>query len=110
MYYVYMVTCGDSSLYTGVAADVRKRIRQHCERAPEAAKYTKSHPVNGVAAVWEAPDKVSAMRLEYRIKRLRRADKMRLAASRGPVSEFIPDLDGSLYRRADVTLADCING
>ena len=41
MYYVYMLSCGDGSLYTGIAADVEKRLRQHQSGA--GAKYTRSH-------------------------------------------------------------------
>ena len=40
MYYVYMLSCGDGSLYTGIAADVEKRLRQHQSGA--GAKYTRS--------------------------------------------------------------------
>ena len=28
---VYILLCGDGSLYTGIAKDVRARIKQHCE-------------------------------------------------------------------------------
>ena len=29
MYYIYMLRCRDGSFYTGIAADIEKRLRQH---------------------------------------------------------------------------------
>ena len=72
MYYVYMLSCGDGSLYTGIAADVEKRLRQ-----PQA-KYTRSHLP--VTLVYQEclPDKSAALRREYAIKQLPRAKKLLL--------------------------------
>ena len=32
MYYIYIVRCRVGSLYTGIAADIEKRMRQHLAR------------------------------------------------------------------------------
>jgi predicted GIY-YIG superfamily endonuclease len=76
MYYVYMLSCGDGSLYTGIAADVEKRLRQHQSGA--GAKYTRSHLP--VTLVYQEclPDKSAALRREYAIKQLPRAKKLLL--------------------------------
>ena len=76
MYYVYMLSCGDGSLYTGIAADVEKRFRQHQSGA--GAKYTRSHLP--VTLVYQEclPDKSAALRREYAIKQLPRAKKLLL--------------------------------
>lgn len=76
MYYVYMLSCGDGSLYTGIAADVEKRLRQHQSGA--GAKYTRSHLP--VTLVYQEclPDKSAALRREYTIKQLPRAKKLLL--------------------------------
>ena len=37
---VYILRCGDGSLYTGIAKDVRARIKQHCEG--RGAAYTRT--------------------------------------------------------------------
>ena len=44
MYYVYMLSCGDGSLYTGIAANVEKRLRQQrlrrkTSKLSEAVRY-----------------------------------------------------------------------
>jgi len=37
---VYILRCGDRSLYTGIAKDVRARVKQHSER--RGASYTRT--------------------------------------------------------------------
>ena len=43
--YVYIIRCRGGSLYTGIARSVCRRLRQHTEKSPACAKYTRSHPV-----------------------------------------------------------------
>lgn len=38
-WYVYILRCGDGSLYTGITPDVEKRLAQH--NAGTGAKYTR---------------------------------------------------------------------
>ncbi|MBR1659849.1 MAG: GIY-YIG nuclease family protein [Oscillospiraceae bacterium] len=76
MNYVYMLRCGDGSLYTGWTNDLEKRFRAHA--AGRGAKYTRSHlPVTLVW--WEAhAEPGEAMRREWAIKHLSRAEKLKL--------------------------------
>lgn len=39
---VYILRCGDGSLYTGIAKDILKRLDQHSKG--KGAAYTKMHP------------------------------------------------------------------
>ncbi len=78
--YVYMLRCGDDSLYTGTAADVPVRLRQHSGQAPGGARYTRAKGVRALEAAWQCPNRSRALRLEYRIKQLPRPKKLRLAA------------------------------
>lgn len=73
MPFVYILRCGDGSLYTGVAKDLAKRLVQH--RAGRASRYTRAHLP--VALVWKRRVRSwsLALREEHRIKGLRRADK-----------------------------------
>jgi putative endonuclease len=77
--FVYILRCGDGSLYTGIAKDVALRLRQH--QAGRASRYTRSRlPVTLLwsrrIASWG-----DALREEIRIKRLRRAAKEALMAA-----------------------------
>lgn len=77
-YYVYMLRCSGESLYTGFASDLSRRIREHFERSPRCAKYTRSHPPQKLEAAWECDSKSAALQLEYRIKQLPRSRKLLL--------------------------------
>ena len=79
-YYVYVMACADGSLYSGMTTDAVRRVREHLGRGVRCARYTRSHPVTGVAALWEAPDRSSAGRLEWRLHHMTRAQKDRLIA------------------------------
>ena len=49
-YYIYMAGCADGSIYTGIAADPCRRLRQHVEKT--GARYTRSHPVTALLGLW----------------------------------------------------------
>ena len=70
MYYIYMLRCRDGSFYTGIAADIEKRLRQHASGGAACAKYTRAHPPEALAALWQAEDHAAAARLEALIKQL----------------------------------------
>jgi len=88
-YFVYIISCRDGSLYTGTAADWQKRLREHKDRSPKAARYTKSHPMEALRGLWEVADKSTALRLEYRIKRLTAEEKRRLISRPDSCNEII---------------------
>ena len=81
MAFVYILRCGDGSLYTGVAKDLTARLRQH--QSGRASRYTRAHlPVT--LLWWRAFETWGdALREERRIKRLRRPAKEALVADRG---------------------------
>jgi putative endonuclease len=73
---VYMVRCGDGSLYTGIAIDVEKRIALH--NAGRGAKYTRSRLP--VVLVWRAEMKhaTDARKAEFDLKRLSKKEKEKM--------------------------------
>lgn len=77
----YLVRCGDGSLYAGVSTDVARRVAEHA--GGRGARYTRSRPP--VALAWRSRplDKRAAHRLEWRLKRLQRSEKLAIAAGRG---------------------------
>ncbi len=73
---MYVLRCGDGSLYTGWSTDVERRLATH--QAGKGGRYTASRlPVELVHAR-EMEDRRAAMREEARIKRLDRAGKLAL--------------------------------
>ena len=78
MNYVYLMRCGDGSLYCGWTVDLERRLAAHA--AGTGSRYTRSRlPVTMVAA-WEVDDRSAAQRLELQVKALRRAQKEALVA------------------------------
>ena len=72
-WYVYMVRCRDNSLYTGYTDDPERRLAVH--NAGKGAKYTKSRLPVQLVYREECPDKSTALKREYAIKRLTKAEK-----------------------------------
>lgn len=73
---VYILRCGDGTLYTGVTNDVAARLEAH--RAGVGAKYTRGRGPLELVYTEAYPDKVTAFQREYAIKRLSRQEKLRL--------------------------------
>ena len=61
-YYIYMVRCEDGSHYTGITTDPHRRMREHVLRLTPGAKYTKSHRVIALDALWSAQTRSEACR------------------------------------------------
>ena len=82
MYYVYLLRCGDGTLYTGFTNDLARRLAAH--NAGKGAKCTRGRrPVELV--YWESfSNKSSALRREYAIKQLPRRQKLTLIQSSVP--------------------------
>ena len=110
MYYIYMVQCTDGSYYTGITPDVCRRMQ--CHHAKKGAKYTRSHPIVSLCALWRTEEKTAAARLEYAIKkRMSREKKAALVARPALLPSFLPHLDAGAYAYVPgVTLEMCLQG
>ena len=68
LWYVYILRCGDGTLYTGITDDIPRRLAAH--RAGKGAKYTRGRGSLELVYQEQAPDKSAALRREAAIKRL----------------------------------------
>jgi putative endonuclease len=84
---LYIVRCADNSLYTGIAADVAKRITEH-ESGTRGAKYLRGKGPLQLEFVEVVGDRAVASMLEHRVKRLNKAQKEALISGR----ESLPEL------------------
>lgn len=75
-WYVYMLRCGDGTLYTGMTDDVAKRLSVH--RAGKGAKYTRGRGPLEVVYIQQLLDKSEALKREYALKKLKRSEKEKL--------------------------------
>ena len=76
---VYILECGDNSLYTGITTDLPARLAAH--RAGSGAKYTRGRGPLHLVFQEQAPDRSAATRREGEIKALDVRAKRRLIAS-----------------------------
>ena len=78
MYYVYILKCSDNTLYTGISIDLERRIKEH-NSSNKGAKYTRMRRPVILVYSEEYPDRSSASKREYEIKKkMTRADKLKL--------------------------------
>ena len=81
MYFVYMLKCSDDTFYTGIATELERRIHEH-NSSDKGAKYTRTRRPVILVYSEEHPDRSSASKREYEIKKkMSRTEKMKLAAS-----------------------------
>ena len=79
MWYLYILRCGDGSLYTGITTDVEKRLEAH--RAGKGAKYTRGRGPLELVYREECGTHSAALKRELEIKRLSRPDKEKLVTT-----------------------------
>lgn len=70
---LYVLSCGDGSLYTGIAIDVAQRLAAH--EAGRGARYTRGRGPLTLAAKARCRDRSAALRAEWAFKRLTRKEK-----------------------------------
>ncbi len=75
-YYVYLLECGDSTLYTGITTDIGRRLAEH--EQGRGARYTRSRKVARIVYTERAASRSAALRREAEIKRLKRSQKLAL--------------------------------
>jgi putative endonuclease len=76
MYYVYILECGDKSLYTGITTDPDRRLLEHKNK--KGGHYTAAHVAKRIVYKEEFKTRSEALKREAQIKGLRRAQKLKL--------------------------------
>lgn len=77
MYYVYMVECSDGTFYTGLAINVKKRVKEHNE-SKRGAKYTFVRRPVTLKYTEKVASRSDGLKREYQIKCLSRKEKAQL--------------------------------
>ena len=73
---LYILRCGDGTLYTGITTDVEKRLEVH--RCGKGAKYTRGRGPLELVYREECGDHSAALKREAEIKKLSREEKLKL--------------------------------
>jgi putative endonuclease len=88
-WFVYVLRCGDGSLYTGITTDVARRLTEHASGGPRAAKYLRGRGPLELAFSVPVDGKSAALAMERWIKAQPKRLKEELVAGR----LHWPDLD-----------------
>jgi putative endonuclease len=73
---VYLVQCRGGSYYCGATVDVERRVATH--NKGKGAKYTRSRLPVVLVACSKFMTKSDALKLEHRVKKAKRKDKLKL--------------------------------
>lgn len=89
-WFVYIVRCGDTTLYTGITTDINRREREHNEDNKRGSKFVRGkRPVKMV--YWETYESQSeAQKREAAIKKWNRKYKLKLIEKGTPSYADLP--------------------
>jgi putative endonuclease len=76
---IYILECGDKTLYCGITNNLEKRMRQHRGEIKGGAKYTRSRQPFSIAYTEEVLTRSEALKREFIIKKMAKSDKAELA-------------------------------
>jgi putative endonuclease len=80
-WYVYILRCGDGSLYTGIATDVVRRLAEH--QTNKGAKYLRGRGPLKLVFEKQVGSRSQALKIEHKVKGLTRKEKEDLINDRG---------------------------
>jgi len=89
-YSLYIVRCADGSLYTGIAIDVERRMREH-ESDVRGAKYLRGKGPLRLEFEQRVGNRSVASQIEYHVKQLGRPDKENLITGQFSLADLIPE-------------------
>lgn len=101
MAYIYVVSCADGSLYTGITKDIKRRMKEHMSGNAKS-KYTRSRKIKALEALWECDGYSEAARFEYAIKQLTRAQKLALISEPEMLDGYFKELSEIAVRNLEV--------
>ncbi|WP_111980173.1 GIY-YIG nuclease family protein [Algibacillus agarilyticus] len=90
-WFLYLIEAQDSSLYCGITTDVERRFKQHVEGL--GAKYFRGRKPLQVVFQVGGLTRSEASKLEPRIKKLTRKNKLRLVADQPSLDSLVKRLD-----------------
>ena len=75
-WYLYILRCGDGTLYTGITTDVQRRLEDH--RAGKGARYTRGRTPLELVYREECGTHSDALKRELAVKAMKRTEKEKL--------------------------------
>jgi len=105
MYYTYMIRCKGDTLYTGITTDINRRFCEHLVKDEKGAKYTKSHEVLKIEAVWQSDNRSQASKLEFALKKFTKQQKEMLILDNSKFELFLSKkIECIVYKRYNLKI------
>ena len=76
MWYLYILRCGDDTLYTGITNDISARLKAHA--SGKGAKYTRGRGPLELVYQEQQESYSAALKREPQVKQLTRAQKLHM--------------------------------
>ena len=76
MWYLYILRCGDDTLYTGITNDISARLKAHA--SGKGAKYTRGRGPLELVYQERQESYSAALKREHQVKQLTRAQKLHM--------------------------------
>ena len=76
-WFLYVLKCGDGTLYTGVTTNIDRRLNEH-NASSKGAKYTKARRPVKLVYWLRFQDRSSVQKAEYKFKQLTREEKRKV--------------------------------
>lgn len=86
-WYLYLIRCGDGTIYTGTSNDVSRRLAEH--QSGKGARYLRGRGPLLLARKIRVGAKSDAFKMEWRVKRLPRSKKEKLIAGKIRLKDLI---------------------
>ena len=77
-WYLYLIRCRDSTLYTGISTDVDRRFAQHQGSGKAGSRYLKGRRPLSLAFQEKLGSQSLALKVESRVKKMSKARKEKL--------------------------------
>ena len=98
MYHLYILKCSDKTLYTGIAMDLARRVKEH-NTSKLGAKYTRGRRPVKLVYSKKFRNRSLAAKAESQIKQMSRIEKFVVIASKAKQSQGTAVRTGRLPRR-----------
>ena len=76
MWYLYILRCGDDTLYTGITNDISARLKAHA--SGKGAKYTRGRGPLELVYQEQQESYSAALKREHQVKQLTRTQKLHM--------------------------------
>lgn len=88
---LYMIRCGDGSLYTGITTDVVRRLREHedVDGRGRGAKFLRGKLPLQLVYKMQLPNRSNALKMEYALKKLSKSEKESLLRNEYTLPELL---------------------